>query len=90
MALEDAVVLARCVTQNPKELDSAFSAYARLRQARTARVQAAARRNATLFHLQGALSRTILGGALSLGATLAPGTLSIRQDWLYGYDSAAA
>jgi len=85
MALEDAVTLARCVGDAGTDIPLAFKRYQGLRKPRTSRVQAAARRNARLFHLPTALMRKGLGAALSLGNAVAPGKLSLRQDWLYGH-----
>jgi salicylate hydroxylase len=74
MALEDAVVLAR-------HLD-APDTYAKLRQARTARVQAASRQLGRIYHLGGAARR-----ARNLVMTMTP-PIQDRLTWLYGYDPA--
>jgi salicylate hydroxylase len=85
MALEDAVTLAHCVEDSGDNFRQGFRRYETLRKPRTARVQAAARRNARLFHLPMTMMRQGLGAVLSLGSIVAPGKLSLRQDWLYGY-----
>jgi salicylate hydroxylase len=57
MAIEDAAVLARCVANAAgDQIPAALQRYEQLRQARTARIQAAARRNARIFHLGGILA----------------------------------
>ncbi len=51
MAIEDAAVLARCVS--PGDVDEGLERYGALRRPRTAFVQNASRRNATVYHLSG-------------------------------------
>ena len=78
MAVEDAAVLARCVAGGGDPAAS-LRRYERLRRRRTARVQAASRRNAGVFHLDG------------LGAWLrdlaAPRIAERQLDWLFRYDA---
>lgn len=50
MALEDAVVLGKCVQQNPDDLSAAFSRYEQIRIPRTARVVLSAREMGRLYH----------------------------------------
>ena len=52
MAMEDAAVLARCVTERP-DVPNGLALYESLRYRRTARVQRHSRRNARIFHLSG-------------------------------------
>ncbi len=52
MAIEDAAVLASCLTKLP--MPAALARYEALRIRRTARVQQGSRRNAKVFHLSGA------------------------------------
>ncbi len=54
MAIEDAEVLADCLTDG--EVEPALRRYERLRQPRTAAVQRQSRRNATVFHLSGIMA----------------------------------
>jgi salicylate hydroxylase len=76
MAIEDAAVLARCLAQSPDNAPTALRNYEAQRRPRTARTQAAARRNATVYHTGGALR--------SLALTVTGGRgLMRRYDWLY-------
>ena len=52
MSIEDAAVLAACVTHS-ESIESALQRYEDLRRARTARIQTGSRRNAKVFHLSG-------------------------------------
>lgn len=86
MAIEDACVIAqRCATLtalNPaKNYTSLAAYYTQQRLRRVARVQAGARRNATLFHASGpvALARNL---ALKIN-----GAALLDRPWLYGYQT---
>ena len=52
MAIEDAAVLARCLTAEAS-VPAAFERYEGLRRARTAGIQNGSRRNAKVFHMRG-------------------------------------
>ena len=86
MALEDAAVLAQCVAASCQDLPEAFEQYAKARQTRVARVQAASSANGRIFHMSGpaALARDT---ALRL---MPQALLQARFDWLYGYDACAS
>lgn len=56
MAIEDALVLARCLAHGGGCVPDRLQAYAEQRWARNARVQARAIRNGQIFHAQGALA----------------------------------
>jgi salicylate hydroxylase len=88
MAIEDAVVLARCLL-TPRGVEAGLVRYERARKARTAKAQAWSRRNAALFHLPGPVAAGAFRAASMLDA-LTPGGGAARFDWLYGYDAAAA
>lgn len=79
MALEDAWVLARCLSEGR------LAAYQPLREARVRRVVAAANANARAYHLRGPLARTVHLGLQAVGA-VAPGLMLQRYDWVYGED----
>jgi salicylate hydroxylase len=85
MAIEDAWVLAGCLAAERHDPAAALARYTVLRQPRTARVQAEARQQATLFHLAGpaALARNLV---LGFGSRVLPGVAMARYDWLYGHD----
>jgi salicylate hydroxylase len=53
MAIEDAAVVAYHLGRRPDNPDAALRAYARQRRGRTRRVQRAASRNSTIYHLSG-------------------------------------
>jgi salicylate hydroxylase len=84
MAIEDAAVLARCLSQSPGDIPTALRAYEAARAARTEQVQQASRRNGALYHKTGpeAFARNVgmrvLGGAKLLA----------RYDWIYGWRDA--
>ena len=52
MAIEDAVILANCLT-GQTDVAMALQRYAELRRSRTARIQRGSRRNARVFHMSG-------------------------------------
>jgi salicylate hydroxylase len=85
MAIEDAAVLAKCLGESGGEstasLTAALRRYARLRRARVAQVQRAARQQGRIYHLQGpaALARDLAIKAMGPSHVLA------RQDWIYNW-----
>lgn len=84
MALEDAAVLGGLATE-AATLAEAFRRYEQQRQARTARLTIAARRQGAIYHQSGGLRLL-----RDLVLRLAPASLAIRQlDWLYRWKSSA-
>ncbi len=78
MALEDAWVLAQCLSANG-DAPHALQAYASVRAARCARVVRTAQRNGQIFHLSGGL-------AIARDAVLSlSGTSVVGMPWLYGH-----
>ena len=79
MAIEDAMVLARCLAETPDDAAGACARYTAARAARVARVQRTAERNGRIYHLKGpaALARNLV--MRGLGGT----RLLNRQDWIY-------
>ncbi len=77
MALEDAWVLAKCLSV-AQDAPSALHSYACQRATRVARVVKTARRNGQIFHLSGAFALA-RNAALSL-----KGTSVVGLPWLYG------
>ena len=55
LAIEDAVTLAACLVELPRDPSTAFRNYEALRRPRAARVQSLARRYGWLYHLRGPL-----------------------------------
>jgi salicylate hydroxylase len=78
MAIEDAQVLARCLSTGEPSVSAPLQAYAAQRQSRNARVQARAIRNGRIFHAQGAVA---LGRNLSMRFL---GERLMDVPWLYG------
>jgi salicylate hydroxylase len=85
MAIEDAAVLAKCLGECQSDggptLSAATQRYARLRHARVARVQRAARSAGRIYHLTGAaaFARDLVIKAMGARRMLA------RQDWIYDW-----
>jgi 2-polyprenyl-6-methoxyphenol hydroxylase-like FAD-dependent oxidoreductase len=85
MAIEDAMVLAKCLGQTQHEggpsIPAAMQRYAKARRARVARIARTARRNGTIYHLSGpmALARDLTIRAMGAQRMLA------RQDWIYDW-----
>ena len=84
MALEDAWVLADCLSRAPNP--AAFARYQALRRPRVRRVIEAANGNAWKYHLRNPLVRGAAHLALRLAGGIAPGRMMHRFDWLYGLD----
>ena len=81
LALEDAVVLAAETARHSADPFKALQAYEERRRARAGRVQAAARRNGQIYHLEGLAARA---RDLVLRST-PPERLIANYDWLYGW-----
>jgi salicylate hydroxylase len=85
MAIEDAAVLAGCLSQSAGEnvagIPAALQRYGRLRRARVLRIQRAARQQGRIYHLTGpmALARDLAITAMGAKRMLA------RQDWIYDW-----
>lgn len=81
MAFEDAYVLAKCVEAGA-DIQNAVLKYEEIRKPRASKVQARARANADLFHMNGMGARARL-----LAASLLPGRTALAPlDWIYGFD----
>ncbi len=84
MAFEDAYVLAKCVEAGA-DAPSAVRRYEDIRKPRASKMQARARANADLFHMNGAGAKARL-----LAASLLPGRAALAPlDWIYGFDPTA-
>jgi salicylate hydroxylase len=87
MAIEDAAVLAKSLSEGPietaGEIAAALKRYARLRRSRVARVQRAARSQGRIYHLGGpfALARDLTIKALG------PARMVARQNWIYDWQA---
>jgi len=85
MALEDAWVLADALSSEVT-IDAALARYQSRREGRTARVVAAASRNAWKYHLSFPPLRWAAHTALRAGGRIAPVRMMRQFDWLYGHD----
>jgi salicylate hydroxylase len=85
MAIEDAVVLAKCLGEaaggSATGVPAALKHYARLRRSRVMRVQRTARQSGRIYHLPGAAAyaRDLAIKAMGASRVLA------RQDWIYDW-----
>jgi len=85
MAVEDGAVLAKCLAESAGEtaadVTAALKRYVRLRRARVARVQRAARQAGRIYHLTGpaAMARDLTIRAMG------PARMLARQDWIYDW-----
>ena len=80
MAIEDAAVLAACLSSD-SDVPSALRRYEARRLPRTARVQRDARHNGTVYHMRGAAAVLRSLGLMAMGGD----RLVSRYDWLYGW-----
>jgi salicylate hydroxylase len=81
MAIEDAAVLAHCLSDRAATVPASLARYGELRRARVARVQRLARQNGAIYHLTGpaALARDLAM------RTLGGPRLLRRQAWIYDW-----
>ncbi len=86
-ALEDAVVLARCLEDMAP--DQALKAYFETRKPRVTQIQARSRDNLEMFHKSG-LSKLFTYAPIWAAARLVPDMIHKQQDWIYGADVTAA
>ncbi|MGB6230292.1 MAG: FAD-dependent monooxygenase [Litorimonas sp.] len=86
MAVEDAWVLARDLSEPGRSVEQALQAYQSARLARTARVQAASRANMKTFHRRTLPAQLATYGPMWLAGHVAPWIVRRRLDWLYGHD----
>jgi salicylate hydroxylase len=87
MAIEDAAVLAKTLSEQPvetaKQITAALKRYARLRRSRVAQVERAARKQGRIYHYTGALA---LARDLAI-KTMGSRRMLARQDWIYDWRS---
>ena len=80
-AIEDAAMLAACVSKSSDDLPTAFSNYEKLRKPRATKIWQLARKNQKIYHLGGP-SASIRDLVLSNTSSR---SLYKRFDWLYGW-----
>ncbi len=87
LALEDAWVLARCLSEH--QLDDALPLYQEMREARCKRVIDAASRNARNYHLSFPPVRFVAHSVLRIAGAVAPGRVRQSLGWIYDHDVTA-
>lgn len=86
MALEDAVILSRCLQD--VEIAHGLRRYEQARRARTAKVLEVSRNNGKIFHRRSFAGRLATYAPMMLADRIAPALVGGRLDWLYDYDPA--
>jgi salicylate hydroxylase len=86
MAIEDAVVAARCLARMPDDAESALRSYSAIRRSRTRKVQRLAARNGERYHLGGAAAMLRNAAMRAMGGE----RLLHNYDWLYDWRLPAA
>ena len=85
MAIEDAAVLAECMSDSAGEnvagIPAALKRYGKLRRARVLQVQRAARRQGRIYHLTGPMAYARDVAIKTMGAQ----RMLARQDWIYDW-----
>lgn len=85
MAIEDGVVLARCLERQPSDPQAALQAYQRLRIGRTSDIVNGSAENAKRFH--NPVLRDATAAPLYIEKEWAPENVRMRYDWLFEYDA---
>ncbi|WP_416916280.1 MAG: FAD-dependent monooxygenase [Roseicyclus sp.] len=88
MALEDAYVLARCLSEEP-ETREGLARYEALRRPRCARIVQAANDNAENYHLRPGPFRFAAHTALRAAQRVAPHVVAGKFDWVHRFDVTA-
>ncbi|WP_424627225.1 FAD-dependent monooxygenase [Bradyrhizobium sp. SYSU BS000235] len=81
MAMEDAMVIAKCLADAQGNVGSAFTQYAKLRAPRVTRAQRTARQTGQIYHLGGPMGFARDQVIKALGGS----RLLSRQDWIYNW-----
>ncbi len=87
LALEDAWVLAKCLSEHP--LEEALPLYQEVREDRCKRVIDAASRNARNYHLAFPPVRFVAHSVLRVAGAVAPGRVRRSLAWIYDHDVTA-
>ena len=85
MAMEDAVVLARCIEAHPTDISKAMKIYESLRVERTSAIVRSSREAATRFHNPALADPE--GAIAYIDREWTPEKVRTRYDWLYAYDA---
>ena len=84
MAIEDAYVLARCLSR--LELSDALLKYEQTRKPRATKIQQMSKANAGLYHMHGGVLGKMKLRALQAAVRFAPNVIQSKLDAVYGYD----
>ncbi len=84
MAIEDAYVLSKYITQRP--LSDALIKYEEVRKPRATRIQKMSKANAGLYHMHGGVLGKMKLKALQAASRFAPDIIQSKLDSVYGYD----
>ena len=84
MAIEDAYVLAKKVSEKP--LNDALMHYEKLRKPRATRIQKMSKANAGLYHMHGGVLGKVKLKALQAASRFTPDVIQSKLDFVYGYD----
>ena len=82
-AIEDAVVLARCVSEETP--DAGLLKYHDIRKPRVTRIQQRSLFNLKLYHRRNLASQILSYGPLGVAGRIAPKLMARQQDWIYGF-----
>ncbi|HYO51213.1 FAD-dependent monooxygenase [Archangium sp.] len=88
-AIEDAMVLASCLSRHAEQPRVALEAYERIRKPRTSRIQEISRHNAQLFHLARQPRVLLRDTQLRFLNRHRSEKLARRMDWLFAHDPLA-
>ncbi len=84
MAIEDAYVLSKYITQRP--LSDALIKYEEVRKPRATRIQKMSKANAGLYHMHGGVLGKMKLKALQAASRFAPDIIQSKLDSVYGHD----
>ena len=90
MAMEDGIVLARMLADNPSDVDAALVGYEALRIPRASRVQLASREQGKKNHLTSPWARLRRDLAYRIASLGKPQNAGLKSGWVYGYDAVTA
>jgi salicylate hydroxylase len=88
MAIEDGIVLARCLSAKAGDISAGLLAYERARRERTGRLVRAANDNAKRFH--NPILRTSEGAEQYVSTEWQEAKIKQRYDWVFEYDALTA
>ncbi len=86
MGIEDAAFLTHCLLNHSTAPSAGLKHFERTRLPRTSRVQAGARSNMKLFHIDNSPVSFPFFSGMGIVNAFAPNVLAKRQDWLYCHD----